>query len=143
MRDVKAVRDFLESTTIQFDDIIQLMDKDGKAIHEAFVEIKYYSKRASKAYKDGQLLPTLVFVFYSGHGRVENGQTLICDIEGQKDYNIDAFFCDLKLRAHNVGIGVMDCCKEQATITKGKSEAVNVPGKQPGQYHITWAGEVG
>ena len=141
MRDVRAVREFLESTTIKFDDIIQKMNKDGEEIHDAFVEIKTYSKKASKAYKDGQLLPTLVFIFYSGHGRVENGQTWICDIKGEKDYNIDAFFVELKLRAHNVGVGVMDCCREQATITKSKK--VDVPQKQPGQYHITWAGEVG
>ena len=49
MRDTMAVRDFLESTTIQFDRYIHLMNADGEAIRDAFDEIKYYAKQASKA----------------------------------------------------------------------------------------------
>ena len=114
MNDVRAVKEFLESTTIQFKYLPPCNDKDGEEIRDYFTEMGTYAKQAKDAYKkEGQDLPTLVFIFYSGHGRVENGQTYICDIKGEKDFNIDAWFVELKNKSHCVGIGVMDCCREQ------------------------------
>ena len=66
----------MEKSDIEFDDIVSLNNKDGELIHDSFVEINYYAKKASKAHKNGQERPTLIFVYYSGHGRVENEKTL-------------------------------------------------------------------
>ena len=107
-----------------------LLDKSGEEIQEELTFLKFHAKRASKAFKEGQYKPTLIFVYYSGHGRYENGQTIICDGHNERDVNIEEYFLYFKNTAHVVAIGVMDCCREKCESTKSMKKPSSKPSNK-------------
>jgi hypothetical protein len=75
---VDAVYIFLKKKcSIKFDDIKKCKDKDSKKLLKEIGAMEGYANMASVEYKESKGKPTLLFIYYSGHGKSVSNETYL------------------------------------------------------------------
>jgi len=112
--DGTAIQRFLETscgfTSARISEI-----ENPDPISEKFDEI---SSKAAQAKRGKKIL---FFIYYSGHGAVENNMTIGFTLSGKK-FDLESQIRELSLRSNILVIGFLDCCRTfQRKITTSKT----------------------
>jgi len=104
-KDGKAMYDYLEDHC-HFDEVDKKQDKPKKMIEKSFDDLLSTAQNLAEMERK-----MLFFVYYSGHGTFERGETHGHTIYDEP-FNLDGFVQKLACQANAYVIAFFDCCRE-------------------------------
>ena len=118
----------------------RLRNAEPEAIIEALSDLQKLCEANAEA-KHG--LPLVVFLYYSGHGIMVDGELYIICSNGSP-VNIDRFIKASSLGKHIKYIALLDCCREAAQVGSAhKGAAADTAGEynQQGERFVIYSSE--
>jgi len=114
--DGRAMKKFVENECLFLEnDIIYLPDKpSAQTIERNFKSLEESAATLSRHHTQG-----LYFIYYSGHGTLEDGHTWGHTVTGEK-FDLDQMAKSLSAKANTFVIAFFDCCR-QVVHSKGAS----------------------
>ena len=95
---------------INFESVISTQNPDVSQMDSAWLEIKNLAWRASK----GESPPTLLYVYYGGHGVMQNTTFMVLNEADpyQRFFDLEQRLQTLSKFANFFVVGIFDCCRE-------------------------------